>query len=268
MFRWRYAVIGVFVLGLSMWAPEAASASGSSTVVPTYAGNGAFYAFNGTSYEASTVVVVPPISCTHNPAGTYAGQAALIQLYANVTLPSGSPAYGREEAGVRSYCDGTAPVYQTEFGVNDVVNSAEVFSPAGVPVRPGDLVKLEAIATAAGASLQITDLTNHRSACKTGAGFIANALPVIGIGDVVATSSGLPLISGTVPDGTSTPTLAGPVPAHPYDFRGALIDQSPLAKFTDLYSAYWTTTGSSTGTTLATVSPISCGDNFVATIEP
>jgi hypothetical protein len=268
MFRWRHAVVGAFALGLMMWAPEAASASGSSTVIPTYAGNGAFYAFNGTSYQASTVVVVPPISCTDRPAGSYAGQAALVQLYANVTLPSGSSAYGREEAGLRSYCDGTSPVYQTEFGVNDVVNSAEVFSPAGVPVRPGDRVELEATATPGGATLQITDLTNHRGAGKTGAGFIADALPVIGIGDVVATGSGAPLISGTVPDGASTPTLAGPVPARPYAFLGSVIDHAPLAQFANLYSAYWTTTGSSTGTTVATVSPISCGGNFVATIDP
>jgi hypothetical protein len=267
MIRWRYALAGAVALGLTMWAPEAASASTSSTTVPTYAGNGAFYAFDGTSYQASTVVVVPSISCAHNPAGTYAGQAALVQLFATVTLPSGVSTYGREEAGVRSYCDGTVPVYQTEFGVNDVVNSAEVFSPAGVPVRPGDSVKLEATAASSGATLQISDLTNHRSACKKGAGFIADVEPVIGIGDVVATTAGAPLISGTVPDGTSNPTLAGPVPARPYDFLGSLIDGTPLARFTNLYSAYWTTNGSTTGTTVATVSPISCGGNFVATIE-
>jgi hypothetical protein len=266
MIRWRYAVAGAVALGLTMWAPEAASATGSSTTFPTYPGNGAFYAFNGTSYQVSTVVVVPTISCAQNPVGTYAGQAALVQLFGNT--PSGPPAYGREEAGVRSYCNGTVPVYQTEFGVNDVANSAEVFSPAGVPVRPGDRLKLEATATSSGATLQISDLTNHRSACKTGAGFIADVEPVIGIGTVAATASGAPLISGTVPDGTSTPTLSGPVPSRPYVFQGSVVDYTPLARIPNLYSAYWTTNGLSTGPTVSTVSPISCGGNFVATVEP
>jgi hypothetical protein len=271
MFRWRYAVAGAVALGLTMWAPVAASASGSSTTVPTSAGNGAFYAFNGfsgTADQASTVVVVPPISCAHNSAGTYAGQAALVQLYTNVTLSSETTVYGREEAGIRSYCDGTTPVYQTEFGVNDVANSAEVFSPAGVPVRPGDRVELEATATSSGATLQITNLTNHRSACRTGAGFIADAGPVIGIGTVVGTESEGPLISGTVPDGTAVPTLPGPVPPRPYAFQGSSVNYTPLARFTNLFAAYWSTNGSSTGTTVATVSPISCGGNFTATIEP
>ena len=91
-------------------APEAASASGSSTTIPTYAGNGAFYGSNGTVYQASTVVVVPAISCTQVAAGTYAGQAALVQLYTNVTFSPETTVYGREEAGIRSYCDGTTAV--------------------------------------------------------------------------------------------------------------------------------------------------------------
>jgi Peptidase A4 family len=259
MIRWRYAIAGAVALGLTMLAPEVASASASPTTVPTYAGNGAFYAFNGTSHQVSTVVVVPSISCAHNPAGTYAGQAALVQLWSHT-----SSGYGVEEAGIRSYCDGTVPVYETEFGVNDVVNSAEVFSPAGVPVRPGDLVKLEATANSSEATLQITDLTNRHSACKTGAGFIADVEPVVGIGSVAATASGAPIISGTVPNGTSAPTMAGPVPARPYVFLGSLVDYTPLARFTNLYSAYWFTNG----TTVATVSPISCGGNFTATIAP
>jgi hypothetical protein len=258
MIRWRYAVAGAVALGLTMWAPEVASASGPSTTVPTSAGNGAFYAFDGTSYQASTAVVVPAISCAHNPAGTFTGQAAVIELIANV---------GREEATVRSYCDGTAPAYQTEFVVNDVANSVRVFSPAGVPVRPGDLLILAATATSSSATLLIADLNNHHSAFKTGAGFIADAEPVIGIGTVAATPSGAPLISGTVADGSSTPTLAFPAPSRPYQFLGSLIDFTPLARFTNLFSAYWTTNGLSTGTTVATVSPISCGGNFTATID-
>jgi hypothetical protein len=258
MIRWRYAVAGAVALGLTMWAPEAASASGPSTTVPTSAGNGAFYAFDGTSYQASTAVVIPPISCAHNPAGAFAGQSAVIELIANS---------GREEATVRSYCDGTVPVYETEFVVNDVANSADVFSPAGVPVRPGDLVILAATATSSGATLLIADLNNHHSAFKTGAGFIADALPVIGIGTLAATPLGAPLISGTVPYGTSNPPLAGPVPSRPYQFLGSLIDYTPLARFTNLFSAYWTTNGLSTGTTVATVSPISCGGNFTATLD-
>jgi hypothetical protein len=267
MIRWRYAVAGAVALGLMMWAPEAASASGSSTSFPSYPGNGAFYASNSTAYQVSTVVVVPSISCTQVSPGTYAGQAAVLQLFSHVTLPSGTT-YGREQAGIRSYCDGTTPVYETEFAVNDVPHSAVVFSPAGVPVRPGDRVELAATATSSRATLQITDLTNHRSACKTGPGFTADAGPVVGIGDVAATGSGAPLISGTVPYGSSTPIMAGPVPTRSYVFQGSLVDYTPLVQFTNLYSAYWTTNGSSSGTTVATVSPISCGGNYVATVGP
>jgi plastocyanin len=99
------------------------------------------------------------------PQGTTAGQFEGVQLW------SGN---APETADVRTYRQGHTPVYDTEFVENDVNTGAEVFSPAGVAVRPGNVVYFDLTANSSVATLQITNLSTGQHAFETETGFVAD----------------------------------------------------------------------------------------------
>jgi len=241
------------LFGITALCASVADATPVPSPIPSYpANNGAWYTNNSTVSQVAATVVVPNVSCFGNAVGETAGQFAGVQLYQTV----GSN-YGRESAVVNAYCVGHAPVYNTVFEVNDVTGMAAEFSPAGVRVNPGDVVQLNATATPSAASLSITNLSTSQRASVTGEGFTADAGLLVGVGLPAANASGGVLMSGSVPDSTaSVPAINGPVPSLPFAFLNVTADGGPLTQVSGLYSNYWTTTGTSSGQTIARVTPV------------
>lgn len=243
---------GAVVLGLAAVSAPAADAAPFPSLVPSYpVNNGAYYSNNSTISQVSATVLVPKISCSGNPVGTTAGQLAEVQLYQTV-----GNNYGRETAALNVYCDGPVPEYNTVFEVNNVTGEAQEFSPAGVQIRPGDLVQLGATASPSGASLSIRNLDTRQGASTTGEGFTADVGLLVGVGLPQADASGGVLTSGSVPDTAPLTPIAGPVPSLPFTFLDVTADGGPLTQVPGLYSTYWTSTGTSSGQTIARATPI------------
>lgn len=259
LFVGSFLVLGL-VYALAM---PATALGGTRPGVSSQASNGAFYTSFSEATSISAEVVVPTVDCSGNPAGTTAGQDAEVQLYQ--AFEDGES--GMETADVRAYCNGTTSAYSTEFIVNDVSSESETYSPAKVAVSPGNLVLLELTAKKAGAKLEIVDESTHKQASETGAGFVGNDGPQVGVGAPTSNGSGGVMSKGTVADSTTTTPIAGPVPSSAIKFDDVEIDGAPLADFSGLSSTYWTTNGESSGTTVATPSAItSGGKDFKVTI--
>ena len=262
MFRIR----GILVAGLVLGTIALAAPAGASPVfnhgfpkLPGLTGTpgfGAGWSSLDTASQTSATIVVPPISCAGNPSGTTAGQFAGVQLWTD-SAP--------ETADVRMYCEGHTAVYDTEFVENDVSSSTQVFLPAGVAVRPGNVVSFDITANANAATMQITNLSTWQHAFVSLPGFVADDGFDAVVGPPSSNGEGGILTSSTVPAG-SAPNLTGPVPSLPVAFLDVQVDGAPLSHFTDLYTFYWTSDGTSAGTTLADATPVYFGDNFAVSI--
>jgi 6-phosphogluconolactonase (cycloisomerase 2 family)/plastocyanin len=218
----------------------------------------ASYDSGDTASAVSATTTLPAVNCVGNRSGTFAGQAIGAKLYGSETV-GGKSVNPAESAAVREYCDGTTPVYEPSFVVNDVTNGTVTFQPAGITVNPGDQLSFADTATPSGATLQITDHTTGHSASVTGPGFTASDGPDVFVTSIDGDGHGAPMLSGSVSAATSFPQLAGPVPSTPVVFQNVDFNGKPLTQFPGLYGLDWV---SSSNQSLASVSSISGGNQF------
>jgi len=220
--------------------------------------NEASYDSGDTASAVSATTTLPAVNCAGVASGTFAGQAIGVKLYGSETIGASTfnPAEG---ADVRSYCDGTSPVYEASFTVNDVTNQTVTFQQAALTVSPGDRLSFAASATPSGATLEINDLTTGQSASTTGPGFSATDGPDVFVTSIDGNGQGGPMLTGSVSAATSLPQLAGPVPSASVAFQDVDFNGAPLTQFPGLYGLDWV---NSSQQSLASVSSISGGDAF------
>ncbi len=222
------------------------------------AGSQSSYGSDAPASSASATVTVPAVSCGGNPAGTFAGQEAVVRLIGDETS-SGSSVQPAESVELRTYCQGASPVYATEFVINDVTSGMLTFEPAGVTVAPGDSLQMSVAATPSGATLQVSDLDTGAHASATGPGFTALDGADVLVGGIESADHSAPLISGAMSANPPAAQLAGPVPSSPVVFENVLIDGKPLSGLGGSYDLTWKGPGSQT---VASVSPIFGTDGF------
>ncbi len=113
-----------------------AELSRTSAPPPTVTPDGeASYDSGDTASAVSATTTLPAVNCVGVAKGTFAGQSIGVKLYGSETIGAKTvnPA---ESADVRSYCDGTSPVYEPSFVVNDVTNQTIAFDPAALTSAP------------------------------------------------------------------------------------------------------------------------------------
>jgi hypothetical protein len=211
---------------------------------------------SSTATNSSVTVTVPAVVCGAVKSGTYAGQAAGVELYGQESV-SGQTVYPAEVADVRTYCDGPKAQYETSFVVNDETNGTRVTHPAGLTVSPGDPLAISTTASSSGASMKITDVNTGKSASITGPGFVASDGADIGVQPIESNGHGAPLLSGSQSAAATTATIDGPVQSSPIVFQNALVDGQPISSASTFYGLRWV---NSSKTVVATPSAISGGD--------
>lgn len=229
-----------------------AVAATTPEVISSYPSNAAGYDSDSTVSSISAGVTVPTVHCSTNPSGKTAGQFAGVELF------SRTPVAANATVDVRTYCVGTTPHYSAEFVVNNVSGRNRVFSPAGVAVKPGNVLLFSLKANSSGQTLGVTNESTHKSATTSGREFTAAYGFSVGTGEVSANASGGVLTTGTVGDSYSA-AIAGPVPSTSLYFFSVLVDGASLSGAPGLYSQYWTPTGTSGSHKVATPSGLSGG---------
>ncbi len=209
-----------------------------------------------TASSASVTVTVPAVSCGSVKAGTFAGQAAGVELYGQVTI-SGTTYYPAEVADARTYCDGPKAEYETSFVVNNESNGTRVVHPAGLTVSPGDPLAISTTATSSSASMKMTDLNTGKSASITGPGFVAADGSDIGVEPIASNGHGAPILSGSQSATATTVTLGEPVQSSPVVFQDATVDGQPISAPSSLYGLRWV---NGSNAVVASPSALSGGD--------
>jgi hypothetical protein len=221
------------------------------------------YGSDAPASDASAEVTVPAVSCAAIHAGSYSGQQAAVALLAGAPAATAT-VYPAESVELLTYCSGSTPVYAPEFVVYDVSNGTLVFHPASLAVSPGDQVSLNVSATPAGATLEISDLDTAHSASLPGPGFSASEGSDVLEGAITSNGHGAPMISGSLPAGSQSPVIAGPVPSSPVVFEDAEVDNKPLSSASGVVPVAWT---NASGHTVASVSAIMAGGDFTVSFS-
>lgn len=188
---------------------------------------------------------MPKLSCTANAPGHYVGQSADLQLINGL----------HAVAGLRTYCRGRTAVYTTEFSLPR--NGNQVFGPAKLGVRPGDLLYLALRTTSNGITAEIIDNTQHHKAAYFKGDALPDANPYAVTTTIATNSTGGPLVFGQPPSGN--PQMDAPIASSALRFSGVTVDGQPLASVSQLFLVNWVDGSSNV---LVTTGQINNGSNF------
>jgi hypothetical protein len=223
---------GALLLGVTATASAAQASPGWSSASPTPASvpGWAGYYTNDVETEASTYFSVPTIDCSGLRAGSFAGQALGVEFlndYNGTTAPGHGP-----DSVVRAYCIGAKAYYDTAFYFPNAAGTQEAPVPAGVSVRPGDLIETSVQVTASASVDTLDNLSTEKSAQLTGPG-ATDTGPDVGLVALSGDASG-PVQIGT-PAASSPPAASTGVL-----FLDAEIGNQPLAAAAGLGAEEWT----------------------------
>lgn len=252
--RGRTLGIVAVVAGVAALAPVAVA---QATVTTYSSTQWAAYSTNNLLKGASTVstiVTVPTVSCAGVADGVNEGQDSVAQI------ASSTATGGEVLAGVRHYCAGDQPVYETTF-VNSHKDTT-IFTPGGVEVAPGQTVKLFVRVYGDSTTAKIINQSTDTSASSTMRGTVTQAYPYVGIVAIGSNGNGGVLESGSPPAGS--PNIPGPVPAASEDFSDAKFNGQTLETYdtrNNLGLVQWDTSLSG-GTVLAIPTAITSGSAF------
>jgi hypothetical protein len=254
------AALGAGALVAAVAAPASAASvsTRSAALTPVSEPGWAGYYTNDVEVQAATTFVVPRIDCSGNPAGSFAGQALGVTFLSNYNGTTG-PGYGPNSV-VREYCVGHTAYYDTEFYFPNSAGTSEVAIPAGVPVRPGDVVETSVHVTASESVDTLVNLGAGRRgfAQRTGPG-ATDAAPNLGLVAVSGTRTG-PNEIGSPAD--SSP----PAPSNRVVFFANQIGNQPLSDAAGLGAEEWTDP-SNASVVWAAPSALA-GESFTLTVTP
>ena len=218
----RRGIYGSVAVAAMLLGSTAAAVANTDT--STYAG----YGSATTATHVSAWVTVPTVSCDGVASGTYAGQSLGAQLIGGGGI--------RVAADLRTYCDGSTPVYQVETVAPKTTTGGVVnfFRLSKLVVAPGDQVHLTVRASSFGSSVSVTDgaQKTHAHGPK-----LTGAVPYVVATTISATDTGKPLLHGQAP--SDNPELPGPVVSTDADFSAVLFDKIPVQTFTGATAFDW-----------------------------
>ena len=212
---------------------------------PSTATNFAGYGAGSIASSIGGFVKVPTLSCAENAPGHYVGQSAGVQLINGL----------HAVASLRTYCRGQTAVYATEFSLPR--NGNQVYGPAKLGVRPGDLLFLAVRTTSNGITAEIIDSTQHHKAAYFKGDALPDANPYAETTTISTNSSGGPLVFGQAPSGN--PVMDAPIASGALRFSGVQVDGQPLASVPQLFLVNWVDSSSNV---LVKTGQINGGSNF------